>query len=114
MQVRKMEKILLSFLESDLLDLLNGEDRIQKNFFKLVLLYLLENKKFDLVEIDEISGDLKDKYNNFLEELDKKLGNGLKDLIELLRETKKEFKELMKPFINKLEGIRNGNSKHDS
>ena len=109
-----MEKILLSFLESDLLDLMNGEERIQKNFFKLVLLYLLENKKFDLVEIDTISEDLKIDYNVFLEELDKKLGNGLKDLIELLKETKKEFKELIKPYIEKIVNIKDGNSKDKS
>jgi len=109
-----MEKILLSFLESDLLDLMNGEDRIQKNFFKLVLLYLLENDKFDMVEINSISGNLKTDYNKFLEELDKKLGNGLKDLIELLKETKKDFKELIKPYIEKIVNIKNGNSKDKS
>jgi len=109
-----MEKILLSFLESDLLDLMNGEDRIQKNFFKLVLLYLLEKDTFDMVEINSISGDLKDDYNKFLEELDKKLGNGLKDLIELLKETKKDFRELIKPYIEKIVNIKNGNSKDKS
>lgn len=96
------------------MDLMNGEDRIQKNFFKLVLLYLLEKDKFDMVEINSISGDLKDDYNKFLEELDKKLGNGLKDLIELLKETKKDFKELIKPYINKIVNIKNGNSKDKS
>ena len=109
-----MEKILLSFLESDLLDLLNGEDRIQKNFFKLVLLYLLEKEKIDLIEIDIVSKDLRDDYNNFLEELDRKLGNGLGDLIKLLRETKKEFKDLIKPYMKRLEGMKNGNSKHNT
>lgn len=109
-----MEKILLSFLESDLLDLMNGEDRIQKNFFKLVLLYLLEKETFDIVEIDVISKDLKNDYNNFLEELDKKLGNGLGDLIKLLKETKKEFKELIKPYMEKIANIKNGNSKDKS
>jgi len=109
-----MDKILLSFLESDLLDLLNGNDITQKNFFKLILLYLLEKEKFDLIEIDDISKDLKDDYNKFLMELDKKLGNGLGDLIKLLRETKKEFKELIKPYINRLEVIKNGNNKHKS
>ena len=109
-----MEKILLSFLESDLLDLMNGEDRIQKNFFKLVLLYLLEKDTFDMVEINSISGDLKDDYNKFLEELDKKLGNGLGDLIKLLKETKKDFKELIKPYMKKIVNIKNGNSKDKS
>jgi len=109
-----MEKILLSFLESDLLDLMNGEERIQKNFFKLVLLYLLEKETFDIVEIDAISKDLKNDYNNFLEELDKKLGNGLGDLIKLLKETKKDFKELIKPYMKKIVNIKNGNSKDKS
>jgi len=109
-----MEKILLSFLESDLLDLMNGEDRIQKNFFKLILLYLLEKDTFDMVEINGISGDLKNDYNKFLEDLDKKLGNGLKDLIELLKETKKDFKELIKPYIKKIVNIKNGNSNNKS
>lgn len=109
-----MEKILLSFLESDLLDLMNGEERIQKNFFKLILLYLLEKDTFDMVEINGISGDLKTDYNKFLENLDKKLGNGLKDLIELLKETKKDFKELIKPYIEKIVNIKNGNSNNKS
>jgi len=109
-----MEKILLSFLESDLLDLMNGNDRIQKNFFKLVLLYLLENKKFDLVEVDSIATDLKDDYEKFIKELDKKLGNGLKDLIELLRETKKDFKNMINPYVEKIKELKNDNSKNKS
>lgn len=105
-----MERILAKFYESDLLDLLDGKKTSQKDFFKLLILYLLENRTINVVEVNELSGELKGKYNNFIEYLDKELGNGLGDLIKLLRNSKKEFKKLMKPIVEKLEGMKNGHN----
>jgi len=110
-----MERILAKFYESDLLDLLDGKKTSQKDFFKLLILYLLENRTINVNEVNELSEELKGKYNDFIEYLDKELGNGLGDLIKLLRNSKKQFKEMMNPIVEKLEGMKNGhNSKNNA
>ena len=62
-----MEKILRDLVEKDIEKILDSEEILDKNFFYLILHFLLENDRIDLLKVNEISKELEKHYKEFLD-----------------------------------------------
>ena len=110
-----MRKVLKLLFDKDLNSILNSEVIKDKNFFYLLVHYLLENKKIDLINIKEISDELEREYNFLLEDVNEEIINSMGNLIDVFKKVKLMFNEKFSDILNKLGELKdNGRNKNNA
>jgi hypothetical protein len=106
-----MKKLLRNLIEEDIDKVIDNKKINNKNFFFLILHYLLDNKKLDLVEINEMAFELCDEYNKFLNDFDLELMNSNGEIIKVLKSALPKFNKRIAHILSKIDEIKeNGNS----
>lgn len=106
-----MEKLLRDLAEKDIEKILDREEILDKNFFMLILHFLLESDSIDLLKVDKLSEELENQYKEFLDSFELELVESNGQIISVLRDAIRKFKERISPIlysINKLK--KNANS----
>ena len=106
-----MEQILRDLAEKDIDKILQNKKISDKNFFLLILHFLLENETIDLEKVDKLSEELKKHYKDFLDSFEMELVESNGDIIRVLRSAIRKFKERISPIIEKVKQLKqNDNS----
>lgn len=106
-----MEKILRDLVENDIEKILDNKEILDKNFFFLILHFLLENERINLIEVGNLSEELTKHYKEFLNyfEIDLVESNG--EIITVLQNAVRKFQTKISPIMNKIKKIKdNGRS----
>ena len=101
-----MKKTLRNLIEEDIDKVLDNEEINNKNFFFLILHYLLENKTIDLVEVSNLSEELNKEYEQFLNEFDEELVSSNGEIIDVLRNGIGKFWERIQPILNRINRLK--------
>jgi len=101
-----MKKILRNLIEDDMDKVLNNEEIKKKNFFFLLVHYLLECKSINLKEVQDLSIELKNEYEEFLEEFDEELVSSNGEIINVLRNGIGKFWKRVQPILNKVDELK--------
>jgi len=106
-------KVLRNLVEEDIIKVLNNEKVNDKNFFWIIIHYLLDNDKINLEEIDDISKQLSMEYKQFLDAFDQELVDANGEIISVLKNGVRKFFYRMKPILDKLDKMKkNDNDKY--
>lgn len=100
-----MEQLLRDLAEKDIEKILDREKITDKNFFMLILHFLLESDSIDLLKVDKLSEELENQYKEFLDSFELELVESNGQIINVLRDAIRKFKERISPIlysINKL------------
>ena len=101
-----MEKILRDLAEKDIEKILDREDISDKNFFILILHFLLENKSIDLSKVGELSKQLEKQYKEFLDSFELELVESNGEIINVLRDAIRKFTKRVSPIIEKVKELK--------
>lgn len=105
-----MEQLLRDLAEKDIEKILENKKINDKNFFILILHFLLENDNIDLLKVDELSKELEKHYKEFLETFELELVESNGEIISVLRTAISKFKERLSPILEKIKDLKNDNS----
>jgi hypothetical protein len=106
-----MKTILRNLIEDDIDKVLDNEEIKKKNFFFLIIHYLLENDRLDLIEIDELGTELSNEYESFLKDFDLELIESNGEIINVLKSALSKFNARISPILDKIKNLKkNGNS----
>jgi len=106
-----MKTILRNLIEEDIDKVLDNDKVKEKNFFFLILHYLLENDRLDLIEIDKLGTELSDEYESFLKDFDLELVESNGEIIDVLKSALSKFNARIAPILGKIKKLKkNGNS----
>jgi hypothetical protein len=101
-----MKKTLRSLIEEDIEKILDNIEIKKKNFLFLIIHYLLECKSVNLKEVNNLSIELNNKYEQFLEVFEKELVSSNGEIIEVLRNSLKNFWTHIEPILNKIKELK--------
>ena len=101
-----MEQILRDLAEKDIEKILDNKKITDKNFFILVLHFLLENENIDLSKVDELSNELDKQYKEFLDSFELELMESNGEIINVLRDAIRKFSERISPIIDKVKQLK--------
>ena len=101
-----MEQILRDLAEKDIEKILDNKEITDKNFFILVLHFLLENDNIDLSKVDELSNELHKHYKEFLNSFEMELVESNGEIINVLRDAIRKFSERISPIIDKVKQLK--------
>ena len=105
-----MKTILRNLIEEDIDKVMDNEEIKKKNFFFLIIHYLLENDRLDLIEIGELGTELSDEYEGFLKDFDLELLESNGEIINVLKSALSKFNERIAPVLDKIRKLKkNGN-----
>ena len=106
-----MEKILRDLVENDIEKILDNEKISEKNFFVLILYFLLENKTIDLIEVGNLSEELTKHYKEFLNYFEIELVESNGEIITVLQKAVRKFQARISPVMGKIKKLKeNGRS----
>lgn len=105
-KLRIMKKTLRNLIEDDMDKVLDNEEIKKKNFFFLLVHYLLECKSVNLKEVHDLSIELKNEYEEFLEEFDEELVSSNGEIIDVLKNGIGKFWERIQPILNKVNELK--------
>ena len=106
-----MEQILRDLAEKDIDKILQNKKISDKNFFILILHFLLENESIDLGKVDKLSEELKNQYKDFLDSFEMELVESNGEIINVLRDAIRKFSKRISPIIDKVKQLKqNDNS----
>lgn len=109
-----MDKILRDLVEKDIEKILNNKKVINKNFFVLILHFLLENDTINLEEVNELSEELEKDYKDFLNAFEIELVEANGEIIDILKTGIRKFGDRISPILDKIKGLKkNASCKHD-
>ena len=109
-----MKKILRNLIEDDIDRVLDNEGISKKNFFFLILHYLLDNNRMDLIEINEISTELSVEYEAFFKDFDLELAESNGEIIKVLKSAIPKFNDRIAHILDKIRKLeQNGNSQNN-
>ena len=109
-----MKKILRNLIENDIDKILDNEKIKPKNFFFLIVHYLLDNNRVNLKEVHEVAIELSNKYEAFLRDFDLELLESNGEIIKVLKSAIPKFNKRMVDILEKIENIRkNDNGNHN-
>jgi hypothetical protein len=109
-----MKKILRNLIEEDIEKILDNKKVSKKNFFILILHFLLENNTINLKEVNDLSEELNKDYKEFLNHFEEELLESNGEIISVLRTAIKKFRSRMSPILEKIEKIKeNDHSKNN-
>lgn len=105
-----MEKILRDLIENDIEKVLDNKEIIDKNFFILILHFLLENDSIDLIEVGSLSEELTKHYKKFLNYFEMELVESNGEIINVLQNALRKFQIRISPILEKIKKLKqNGN-----
>jgi len=105
-------KVLRDLIEEDIDKVLNNKEVNDKNFFWIIIHYLLDNDRINLLEVDNLSTELKEGYMNFLASFEEELIES-GEIITVLGTAIRKFFDRMKPILNKIDRIKKNASCKD-
>jgi len=106
-----MDKNLRDLAENDIEKILDNKEIFNKNFFILILHFLLENKSIDLIEVGNLSEELTKHYNEFLNYFELELVESNGEIINVLQNALRKFQARIHPILDKIKKIKeNGRS----
>lgn len=109
-----MKTTLRNLIEEDIDKVIDNEEIKKKNFFFLILHYLLENDRLNLVEIDELGIELSEEYESFLKDFDLELLESNGEIIHVLKSALSKFNARIAPILDKIKKLKkNDYSKND-
>ncbi len=109
-----MKKVLRNLIEEDIEKILDNKEISEKNFFVLILHFLLENNSINLIEVNDLSEELKKHYKEFLNHFEEELIESNGEIISVLQKALGKFGERMCPILEKIDKIKqNDNSTHN-
>jgi hypothetical protein len=92
-------------LENDVWRLVDGKEVTKKDFFGFVISLLLQKEDINLKEALHVAQELNDAYDTTLKRIQKYIVDDYGDIIEVLKDVKKDFKEELEPIIQKVENL---------
>jgi len=101
-----MEQILRDLAEKDIEKILNNKKISNKNFFILILHFLLENETINLMEVDELSKELEKHYKEFLDSFEIELVESNGEIIDILRNAVRKFRRRISPILEKVKKLK--------
>jgi len=101
-----VKKTLRNLIEEDIDKVMNNEKINDKNFFFLILHYLLEHEHINLMEVKDLSIELNDEYEQFLKEFDEELISSNGEIIDVLRNGVGKFWKRVQPILNKINELK--------
>jgi len=101
-----MEQILRDLAEKDIENILKNRKILDKNFFMLILHFLLENDSIDLSKVDELSIELNKHYKEFLNSFELELVESNGEIINVLRDGIRKFSKRIRPIIDKVKNLK--------
>lgn len=101
-----MEQILRDLVEKDIEKILENKKISDKNFFILILHFLLENESIDLTKVDELSNELENHYKEFLNSFEMELVESNGEIINVLREAIRKFSKRIRPILDKVKQLK--------
>ena len=87
-----MKKILRNLIEEDIEKILDNKEISEKNFFFIILYFLLENDKINLKEVNDLSEELNKYYKEFLNYFEEELIESNGEIINILQNAFKKFR----------------------
>ncbi len=109
-----MKKILRNLIEEDIDKILDNNEIKKRNFLFLLIHYLLNNERLNLVEINDIAIELNEEYQAFLKDFDMELIESNGEIIKVLKSALPKFNKRIAHIIEKIEEIKkNGNCTHN-
>ena len=101
-----MEKILRDLAEKDIDKILDNKKINEKNFFILILHYLLENDSINLKEIDDLGNELSKEYKEFLNNFEVDLIESNGEIITVLKSALRKFRKRIYPILEKIKDLK--------
>jgi len=101
-----MEEILRNLAEKDIENILDNKEVLDKNFFILILHFLLENESIDLSKVGELSKELEKQYKEFLDSFEMELLESNGEIINVLRDAVRKFRKRVSPIIDSIKELR--------
>ncbi len=101
-----MEQILRDLAEKDIEKILDNREILDKNFFMLILHFLLESDSIDLTKVDELSNELDKHYKEFLDSFELELVESNGEIINVLRDAIRKFSERISPILEKVKKLK--------
>jgi len=106
-----MEQLLRDLAETDIENILDNKEILDKNFFMLILHFLLESESIDLLKVDKLSEELKKHYKEFLDSFELELVESNGEIIDVLRNAIRKFSKRISPILDKIKDLKqNDNS----
>ena len=102
-----MEKLLRDLAEKDIEKILDSEEILDKNFFMLILHFLLESDNINLLKVDELSEELENQYKEFLDSFELELFESNGEIISVLQHAIRKFKERISPILDEINKLKN-------
>ena len=106
-----MEKVLRDLIENDIEKILDNKEILDKNFFFLILHFLLENERINLIEVGSLSEELTKHYKEFLNYFEIELVESNGEIITVLQKAVRKFQARISPVMGKIKKLKeNGRS----
>ena len=106
-----MEQLLRDLAEKDIENILDNKEILDKNFFMLILHFLLENESIDILKVDKLSEELRKHYKEFLDSFEMELVESNGEIIDVLRNAIRKFSKRISPILDKIKDLKqNDNS----
>ncbi|MCK5410190.1 MAG: hypothetical protein KAJ30_07985 [Candidatus Heimdallarchaeota archaeon] len=93
-------------VEKDIEKILENKKISDKNFFILILHFLLENESIDLTKVEELSNELENHYKEFLNSFEMELVESNGEIINVLREAIRKFSKRIRPILDKVKQLK--------
>ena len=100
-----MEQLLRDLAEKDIDKILQNKEILDKNFFMLILHFLLENQSIDIMKVNELSNELDKHYKDFLTAFEIELVESNGEIINVLRDAIRKFTDRISPIIDKVKQL---------
>jgi len=97
-----MERLLRDLMEKDIEKILDNEEISNKNFFVLILHFLLENDCINLIKVEELGKELENHYKKFLDSFEMELLESNGEIISVLQNAIRKFRERITPVLEKV------------
>jgi len=97
-----VKKILRNLIEEDIDKVLDSETIKKKNFFFLLIHYLLGNDVLNLTELSEIATELNNEYESFLTDFDIELTESNGEIINVLKSALPNFNQRIRPILERI------------
>jgi len=101
-----VKKILRDLIEDDIDKVLDNNEIKKKNFFFLLIHYLLGNDVLNLREINKIATELNNEYEAFLKDFDIELTQSNGEIINVLKSALPNFNNRIRPILERIEKIK--------
>ena len=105
-----MEQLLRDLAEKDIENILDNKEILDKNFFMLILHFLLENESIDILKVDKLSEELRKHYKEFLDSFELELVESNGEIINVLRDAIRKFSKRISPILDKIRDLKQNDS----